>query len=270
MFWSLEEVSTRTIRLLPMLLVLTGCGSPVSNDNNAAREALSSRITTYQTTSPESPQYREDLMNSARLKLLMGAAYANSRLEQRRLYRESAEAAESLLRSNSAVSVSQSMPEIAIAAEKREFEALFLWSTSVFYHFRDVASFPEKVLSQKKLRQARDVLLAIQSKDPDWGDGIVPFSLGIYYLSVPETFGGDRQRASRLMEKAVTMGETRLIPRWGRAKYLAVALGDSQLFVEDLEWVLQQDVKKMDGPVEWNRYFQEDARALLEAREKLF
>ena len=211
---------------------------------------------------------------TASLYLLLGAEYSGSRSEQKGWYREAADSAERALMQdksfNTARIAGKTVPEAAEHIEEESFEALFLWATAVFYHFRDVASVPERILFSGRLKQAAQAIQLIIQKDPLWDGGSLQFSLGIYYLSVPEAIGGDREKASKLMEEAVRISSKRILTRWGRAKYLAVSMGDKELFLEDLNWVIQQDLSTMEGPVVWNRYFQKDARRLLIDVDDLF
>ena len=238
-------------------------------DEAAARteEEVREILRGYEAFPPESPYYPEAQTGAARLQLLLGAAFSTKGRVQRQLYRSARQSAAKALQADPAVrarvEAGLSVPQAAAVAQKASFEALFLWSTAIFYHFRDVASFPERILFSRQLLEAKDALEVIRSKDPEWGEGIVPFSLGIYYLSVPGFLGGDRARARNYMDEAVSMSNQRLLPRWGRAKYLAVAIGDPELFLQDLEWVIDQNPSQMKGPLVWNLYFQKDACNLL-------
>lgn len=211
----------------------------------------------------------------AELTLLYGAGYSGSRREQRLAYHEAKQLALQVLRLNADMAelLASAQPLTALvplANTGTEFDALLIHSTAVFYLFRDVYTLPQRVFASGRLKAARDVLLAMQEREPGWSGGTLPFSLGIFYLAVPDALGGDRALAAQLMAEAVALGPTHLLPRWGRAKYLAVALADRQLFTEDLQWVIAQDLNAMDGPDLWNRYFQWDAQQLLNHADALF
>ena len=224
---------------------------------------------------PEADEdYETAQTGAARLLLLLGANFSKSTREQRKFYRETQKAAERAMAVVPAFrngrDRGQSVPEAAATLPVQSFEPLFLWTTAVFYTFRDVASLPEQILFKGRLQEAKSVLDLMMEKDPTWQDGSLQFSLGIYYLSVPKILGGDRDKARSLMDEAVEMGTNRLLPRWGRAKYLAVRTGDKTLFLEDLNWVAAQDPGEMDGPLIWNNYFHDEAIELLEAVDSYF
>lgn len=281
--------------ILTLLLVLSGCAAspdrfqpdpPVAVDAVSradweqmdlqadSRDALLQRVRYYQSVSGDDGIRSEAYTRETSLLLLLGAAYSESRSEQRRWYRMATQASEQALllvdSFREARQAGQSVPEAAVHLDSTSFEPLFLWTTATFYHFRDVASVTERILFNRRLKEAANAIEVMLDKDPDWSGGALQFSLGIYYLSVPEIIGGDRDKARELMEVAVRMSDKRLLPAWGRAKYLAVSMGDRKRFQEDLEWVLRQDVSSMEGPAIWNRYFMEDARQLLDQKDLLF
>ena len=286
----------RYVFLFPFLMTLIGCTNQPSVDHHQdttsvreqvsikdwnqmemkaiGREGILNQIQYYQSVSGNDDRERAALTRTTSLYLLLGAEYAESKSEQRKYYRHAANTAEKALQLDGTFQSKQlngsSIPEAAEHLTADYFEPLFLWATSIFYHFRDVASVPERILFNSRLKQAAEAIEVIIRKDPAWFDGSLQFTLGIYYLSVPEAIGGDREKAMQLMEDAVAMSNKRLLTRWGRAKYLAVATDDKQLFLQDLRWVVQQDINEMDGPAIWNRYFQEDARRLLDEVEELF
>jgi hypothetical protein len=98
----------------------------------------------------------------------------------------------------------------------------------------------------------------------------VPFSLGIYYMALPESAGGDLDRADTLFRQAIETGPDWLLNRWGRAKYFYDKTGNRDGFVKDLEWVLARDVSNVPGPPAWNAYIRRDAGRLLEEIERYF
>ncbi len=286
----------RIIPILGLLTAIGGCTGPAKPDLSTrpqvsvdpstverwqetdleaeTRDEILERVRYYQSITGDDAVVRRARVRESSLLLLLGAAYAESRSEQKDFYRQAAQSAEQAMLLDDAFHearlAGQSVPAAASGLEPEFFEPLFLWATAVFYHFRDVASVPERILFNGRLGEAAEAIEVMVRKEPDWYGGSLQFSLGIYYLSVPEIIGGDREKAGLLMEEAVGMSDKRLLPVWGRAKYLAVALGDKEGFRKDLQWVLRQDLSEMEGPPVWNRYFQEDARRLLENEDLLF
>jgi len=238
------------------------------------RETVEAILSQYLMIPGHVDTYARAQTGVARLELLIGAAYATSRAEQRHHYTKARQASERAMYTDpdfrKAVASGMPVAEAARQLEPDQFEPLFLWATSIFYTFRDVASLPEKILARKNLTDAASVLRHMMDTDETWYGGSLQFSLGIYYLAVPAFMGGDRQLAEELMNKAVELSNKRLLTRWGRAKYLAVANGDRELFEQDLQWVVSQNVDQMDGPIIWNAYFQMDAKRLLSQSDRLF
>jgi len=241
-------------------------------DSARTRVDIEQVLAGYEQVVAQDPVYQDAQIRIARLYLLLGAAHATSRSEQRGFYSLAKQAAERALRKNPRIrgnlEAGESMVEATLELKEDDYEPLFLWVTSVFYTFRDVARLPERILRRQRLQEAASILENMIRTAPHWNDGALQFSLGIYYLSVPQIMGGNRDKARQLMDEAVSMGDQRLLPRWGRAKYLASELGDWDLFRSDLEWVATRDPSKLSGPAIWNAYFQEDARRLLDSRSE--
>lgn len=276
-----------------LLAFLAGCRAPTSRDflplvDSSASPALDwaearalepeaetetevrAILEAYRAVPATAPHYAEARTAAARLCLLWGALFAENTDAQRAAYELTRELAADALRPELRQFLETPDPSGFARVDgpptATEMEALFIWSNAVFYTFRDVASWWERVFRHAALRHAEAVLRAMEHDAPDWGEGSLQFALGIYYLAIPDVLGGDRALAARLMDEAVARSDRRLLTRWGRAKYLATALGDEALFRRDLEWVLAQDPAAMTGPSIWNRYFQTDARRMLEAQ----
>jgi hypothetical protein len=103
----------------------------------------------------------------------------------------------------------------------------------------------------------------IDELDRNWAGGGNYFSRGLYYISIPEKFGGSKQRSDDEFTTAIEVGPDYLVNRWGRAKYLYSLVGDEEGYITDLEWVISQDPHEAGNPYPWNVYFQEDARKML-------
>ncbi len=103
----------------------------------------------------------------------------------------------------------------------------------------------------------------IDAIDRTWAGGGNYFSRGLYYIAIPERFGGSKERADQEFTEAVNIGPNYLVNRWGRAKYLYNLVGEKDKFLNDLNWVVEQDPSKADNPYPWNVYFQQDAKKLL-------
>jgi hypothetical protein len=215
--------------------------------------------------------YRDALVRRAELELLAGAAFAGERARQRAAYQRAFALAELALRQRPAIEAvfahDGSFEQVLEQVEEGDFDPLLLRATATFYLYRDVYGLWERMRRRADLAEARVTLETMAAINPAWEEGVIQFSLGIYYLSLPRVLGGDLERARGLMDEAVELGPRRLVARWGRGKYLAVRLGDEQLFREDLQWVASFPEANKRGPDLWNRYFQLDARTLLNAMQ---
>ncbi len=89
------------------------------------------------------------------------------------------------------------------------------------------------------------------------------FSWGIYYLAMPSSRGGDLARARACFDRAVTLGEHRTLPRWGRGKYFYVAVHEPAAARADLTAVAGCALDELGGNRSWNRYFQAEALKML-------
>lgn len=262
---------------LLMMGLLTGCATQSdltvltpSPDNSLAVEQLRTAVSTRLKDSALAQVVTDchDLQQG-QLQLLYGVAFVANRAERQLWFDKSKESALRSLRA------AQAFPEAADFTDNRldvtviaavtepGFEPLFLWATAVFYTFRDVLGPIQRIQRRADLSLARQAIQHIYDLDPQWGEGALPFSLGIYYLAVPTALGGDRILAANFMAEAVDRGPDNLLPRWGRAKYLAVALRDPQTFYQDLSWVVQQNWQETSGPELWRKYFHLDAQQLL-------
>lgn len=101
-----------------------------------------------------------------------------------------------------------------------------------------------------------------------WGNNL--FSRGIYFLAQPEFAGGDRDKSAAFLAQAIAVNQKNIIPRWGRAKYYAVAMQDRALFEADLRWVVKQPLNQLVGYPHWNRFLQREARQLLDQGDQYF
>jgi hypothetical protein len=137
------------------------------------------------------------------------------------------------------------------------------WYTARFYYFSECLRPLGRVFNTKIVIENNKIIEQIDNLDPNWAGGGNYFSRGLYYISIPERFGGSKERATKEFGQAVEVGPEYLVNRWGRAKYLYQLVGDEKGFISDLEWVLKQDPHDAGNPYPWNVYFQQDASKLL-------
>jgi tetratricopeptide (TPR) repeat protein len=201
------------------------------------------------------------------LRLLEGAAFRSSAAERLVCYRAALQACERAMATNPEflrrVQAGRTTAEAAGALGSREMAAMHSWSTGVFYLFRDCLGLFGRIMNVRLLEGAKTMLERMDEVNPAWEDHVSTFSWGIYYLAMPVSRGGDRAKARACFDRAVAMGERRLLPRWGRAKYFYVAVGEPAAARADLEAVVARDLDGLGGHRAWNRYFQMEAKRLL-------
>ena len=238
------------------------------------REAVEGAVAAWHRVLEIEPANLEALVRAGDLELLLGAGYATSRREQREHYLESMRWNERALYTLPAfrarVDAGEPLWTAVDAVGNEGMEPMIKWVTAVFYLYGNTLSSLGKVLNVRWLNRSRRVMERMSAIDPDWGEGVLRFSWGIFYVALPPVAGGDRAKAAQEIERALKLGPDWLLFRWGRGRYLHYETGNRTGFVDDLEWVVAQDPRQASGPYAWNVYLQRDARRLLDAVDELF
>ena len=220
------------------------------------------------------PNHKRLLLVGAQAEILHGAAYDQRKSDKAESYIRGIQYAERVMATHPEVrrqlEAGATLAESVQHLESDRAEAMLLWVTGVSYYFKECLSGLGHLVNFRWMLQTSEVMKHLNAVAPDYKYGAVPFSLGIYYLALPESAGGDIQLAGQLLQKAVDQSGTSLLPRWGRAKYYWVKIGDEQAFRDDLEAVLAMDPQNAISAYSWNVYFQRDAREMLEQAEALF
>jgi hypothetical protein len=231
------------------------------------REEVESLIIAFEEVEKADPKNYYALWKAGNYHILMGAAYADKRKEKKHHYREAIKYCEKAMYTNEAFKRSiLEGAEITEASKNltlNEIDAMGYWYTARFYYFSECLRPLGRVFNTKIVIENNKIIEQIDQLNPEWAGGGNYFSRGLYYISIPERFGGSKERAEEEFSTAVQVGPDYLVNRWGRAKYLYQLLGDEENFAGDLEWVLTQDPQTGGNPYPWNVYFQEDARKLL-------
>ena len=58
--------------------------------------------------------------------------------------------------------------------------------------------------------------------------------------------------------------------RWARAKYFHTKMKNREAFIDDLYWVIAQDIRKTEGHYAWKSFYKRDALRLLENVDTYF
>ena len=230
-------------------------------------ETARAAISAWETVANANPGDAEAWTEVASLRLLEGAAYRDRSGDRLVCYIASLQACEHAMATNpeylKRVQAGQNTWQAAAALGRREMRAMHFWATGVFYIFRDCLGLFGRIANVAKMDGAKAMLQHIDAIDPSWEDYTTTFSWGIYYLAMPSSLGGDKARAGEYFDRAVTLGEHRLLPRWGRGKYFYPAVGKASAARADLEAVVRRDLDRLEGNRSWNRYFKTDATRLL-------
>lgn len=199
--------------------------------------------------------------------ILMGAAYAEKTKDKKVYYREAIKYCEKAMSINEAfyieVKKEKDITEAFDMLSINEVDAMGNWYTARFYYFKECLKPIGRIMNTKIIIQNNTMIERIDELDANWFGGANYFSRALYYISVPEKFGGSKERANDEFSKAIEVCPGCLIHRWGRAKYLYDLIGNEEGFKTDLEWVISQDPSNTGNTYPWNIYFQEDARKML-------
>lgn len=238
------------------------------------RARLQSAIAAYEALAAGDPLCYRAHVGVAQLSLLQGDAYEESVAGKRRCFMKAMRHSESAMFCNEKfrekIHAGAATWEACSVLGTNEMDAMFFWVNAVFYVFKEGQSVAGQVFNFRWIGRARQVMEHMTALDPDWGRGALHLTWGLYFLSVPESMGGDRKKSADFLGKAVAAGPEDLVHRWARAKYYSIKMRDRQRFSEDLEWVLSRDPSRSPGSPAWNSFFARDARRLLDNAGRYF
>lgn len=239
-----------------------------------SREDLEEAIELYQQVLVENPEDPTALVRLSEYATLLAAAYTDGRKDKARLYIDAVQYAERALFTNSEfrahIEAGEGRDKASEALGENDMYAMHFWVTALSYYFKECLNPIRFPFNMKWMKRNTAFMTRMQEIDAEFEDGALYFAWGIYYLALPKVAGGNRDQARINLEKAVEVAPDSLLPRWGRAKYFHVKLDDREGFIEDLEWVLDQDPRQATSPYPWNVYFQRDARAMLDRVDRYF
>jgi tetratricopeptide (TPR) repeat protein len=233
----------------------------------ASAEAVEVLLNTLKELEKADPANYFALWKIGNYNILLGAAYSDKKRDKKKHYREAIQYCEKAMFTNEDFkSAVLDGADICAACSKltlQEIDAMGYWYTSRFYYFIDCLSPLGRLFNTRIVIDNNTMIERIDQLDSTWAGGGNYFSRALYYIAVPERFGGSKARAEQEFGKAIETGPNYLVNRWGRAKYLYSITGNKAGFVSDMEWVLLQDPRNSGNPYPWNIYFQEDARSTL-------
>lgn len=235
----------------------------------ASAEQVELLIETFKEVLKTDPLNYYALWKIGNYHILMGAAYAEKKKDKKYHYQEAIKYCEKAMATNTAFKTEVlNGKDITDALDKLsidQIDAMGYWYTARFYYFSECLAPLGRVMNTRIVIDNNKMIESIDEIDPTWAGGGNYFSRGLYYIAIPERFGGSKERADQEFTEAVNIGPNYIVNRWGRAKYLYNLIGEEDKFLNDLNWVVEQDPSKADNPYPWNVYFQEDAKKLLAA-----
>ncbi len=232
-----------------------------------SEEALRASIEAHEGFVQANPRHRDALESLANQWLLMGTAYTRRRDEKRRAFLRAMSLSEQAMRTNPAfdqrVGSGESPWEACDSLGREEMDAMLFWVTGVLYVFREGMVFPQHIAHLDWLERADRMLERMKTIDRTWNGGAVLFSQAIVYHSVPESAGGDPEKARLYLEEALAYSEGWMLCRWGRAKYFLTDPKDAAARRAELQAVVATPPGVGEAPY-WRRFFRDDARRMLD------
>ena len=237
-------------------------------------EALDAARQAYERRLQSAPGDYATLVRLSEIYILEGAAYSPTRRAKAEAYVTGIRFAEAAMATDDAfrrrVDAGATLGQAVQELGAEEMKAMLLWVTGVSYYFKECLGGLGHVVNFRWMTRTRETMEHMMAIAPDFEHGAVPFSLGIYYLALPPSVGGDLQRSKELVDQAVSLSGDHFLARWGRAKYVSVALNDRAGFEEDLRWVVNQDPSSASSAFAWNVYMQRDAAEMLGRIDSIF
>lgn len=241
-------------------------------ERNAATAAeVEELIEAFKAVEDADPENYFALWKIGNYHILMGAAHSPKKKDKKYHYREAIKYCEKAMYTNSSfaeeIGDGKEISEACKTLILDEIDAMGYWYTARFYYFKECLGPLGRVFNTRIVIDNNKVIDRIDELDPNWAGGGNYFSRALYYIAVPEKFGGSKEKASEEFAMAIEVGPDYLVNRWGRAKYLYSLTGNEDGFVSDLEWVINQDPRKAGNTYPWNVYFQEDAKTTLKEKK---
>ena len=227
-------------------------------------------IQSYEEVLKKDPTNYVALCKVGNYKSLLGAAYSPKKREKKKLYLEAGASLVKAMRTNPAfeaeIEQGKSVAEAARVLTIREIDAMGYWFTVNFYYYKECLGVIGKVRNVELIEDCNKMIDHVELLDSTWSGGGVYFSKAIYYIAMPEKFGGSKSEAKRLFEKALSIAPDMICNRWGRAKYLYALTGEEDKYRQDLEWVIEStETDNGDNylPPAWNAHFRAEAKKML-------
>jgi tetratricopeptide (TPR) repeat protein len=244
----------------------------VLEKNAADRDEILRIIDVYKEVEKIDPQNYQALWKIGNYYLLLGAAHSPGKKAKSKHYKDAVKYCEKAMFTNpkfrDAVLAGNDIPDAASLLSMNEIDAMGYWYTARFYYFKDCLSPLRRVFNTSIVIENNKMIDYIDKLDPNWAGGGNYFSRALYYIALPERFGGSKELAEQEFAKAIEAGPNYIVNRWGRAKYLYSLTGNTEGYLSDLQWVVQQNPQTAANPNTWNVYFIQDAIKMLADTQK--
>ncbi len=240
----------------------------------ASAESLELAIAAYLDVVALAPLDFEANLALSHLHLLLGDAYVEKRSQKRENVVKARRYAEAAMFTNPAFrnKIKEGKPTWVAceALGEGEMDAMFFWVNAVFYRFKEAQWAPLQAVNYRWIKRAKQVMEQMTAIGTNDQYPLLDFLWGAYYLSIPLSVGGDREKAAEYFDAAVDNAPDQLLPRWGRAKYYHAKMKNLKPFQEDLAWVLAQEGEETADHPAWRAFFIQDAKRLLARMDRRF
>ena len=232
-----------------------------------SKEELLKLLDIYKEIESADPENYYALWKTGNYNILLGAAYSPKKKDKKYYYKQAIQYCEKAMSTNedflNRVNNGEEIVEASKSLTLAEIDAMGYWYTARFYYFKDCLSPLGRVMNTRIVIDNNSMIDLIDKLDPSWAGGGNYFSRALYYIAVPEKFGGSKKRAADEFDLAIKTGPNYIVNKWGRAKYLYFLVGDTAAMKKDLQWVIDQNPHSAGNTYPWNVYFQNDAKKML-------
>lgn len=203
------------------------------------------------------------LVYLSNLHILLGTAYSEAKKQKKFHFDQAMKYSELAMYSNpafrKAMADGKKPWEAAHTLLADDAPAMLFWVTAIQYEFKEVMSFPGKIVNVGWFQRCISFLDRIKEVAPDYGNGAVELAYTICYCALPSYLGGDKEKCFQYMDASVAEGKGYLLPRWARGKYFHQVTGDKDAAIADLQWVARQHKEQYQDAYPWRTHFIEDA-----------
>lgn len=173
-------------------------------------EKIQELINAYLEISKDDNYRYYGLWKAGNYHILMGAAYCEKKSEKKHHYKEAIKLCEKAMSTNTdfmnKINSGEDLTVASVALTINEIDAMGYWYTARFYYFKECLSPMGRIFNTKIVIENNKMIELIDILDPNWAGGGNYFSRGLYFIAVPERFGGSKTIAEEEFNKAVEVG----------------------------------------------------------------